>query len=225
MNMKTCDNGHIYDADLYPDGCPYCNPNRKVINYDSSVPIMQPVEFDGEDKKVAPLTSMHPHFNNDTGKTRPPIMKSNSQSAPRYISNQSMEAKTVAYSHNSGRGDHTPVTGWLVCIDGPSDIVGKSFEILDKVNTIGRTRENDITLQDDTITGVEHARIGYDSRNREFTLIPDRNSNTTYVNNHAVYTAIQLHAYDLIEFGDCKLIFLPLCGSHFGWDSGLSSES
>lgn len=102
--------------------------------------------------------------------------------------------------------------------------MGRSFEILDKVNTIGRNESNDIVLDDETITGVEHARLGYDSRNREFTLVPDRNSNTTYVNNHAAYTATLLHSFDLIEFGDCRLLFVPFCGPRFGWDVGLQAE-
>lgn len=222
MKMKTCENGHIYDEDLYPNGCPYCDPSRKVISYDRTMSVTSTGGSGGAEGLNR--TTMKPHPNGDRGKTVAPSRDPKPQEEQGTVAPDPHTSKTVVwgYGHHDGP---IPVTGWLVCVDGPANLKGRSFEIKSKVNTIGRSSSNDIQLDDPTITGIEHARLGYDARNREFTLIPERSSNTTYVNDHAVYTATLLNEFDLIEFGDCKMLFVPFCGPRFGWDTGLEAKA
>lgn len=236
MNMRTCPNGHIYDEDLYPDGCPYCDPSHKVISYErAAAPAPrgpQPQNLTAGSRGEAPeKTTMRPVSQSasravgDDGRTVAPARGSSSGAgatvAPRR-EDSGRGGKTVIVGHHKGV---TPVTGWLVCVEGPANLKGKSFEILDKVNTVGREWGNDIVLEDPTITAVEHARIGYDKKHREFALIPEKNSNTIYVNDQAVYSPTILATYDLIEFGGSKFLFVALCGPRFGWDSGLEPEA
>ena len=38
-----------------------------------------------------------------------------------------------------------------------------------------------------------------------------------YLNGEEVFSATPLQAYDLIDFGETKLLFVPLCGERFTW--------
>lgn len=216
MKTKTCPNGHIYDEDLYPDGCPYCNPDHKVIHYDE--PSVEPIADDATTMKPinrtpvgssgATVAPVH-QAGQDTGRTVKPN--------PRHGSDGSQG--TVVISHHDGGS--IPVTGWLVCIDGPSNLKGRSFEVRDKINTVGRDWSNDIRLDDPTVTAVDHARVAFDPKHREFALLPEKNTNMIYLNDHAIYSPTPLSAYDVIELGEGSYLFVPLCGPRFGWDTGL----
>ena len=58
-----------------------------------------------------------------------------------------------------------PVTGWLVCIEGPQ--YGKDYKIHAGKNFIGRADNMHIQiLGDNSISRINHAAIIYDSKNR-----------------------------------------------------------
>ena len=54
-------------------------------------------------------------------------------------------------------------------------------------------------------------------RNNRFNLIPGDGRNIIYLNGEEVFAPVPLKAYDLIDFGEAKLLFVPLCGEHFTW--------
>ena len=109
-----------------------------------------------------------------------------------------------------------PVVGWLVCISGPEK--GKDFRIYGKNNTVGRSEKMDICIKGDTtISRENHARLAYDEKHNAFHLIPAESTNTIYLNDEPVYVPAKLTARDIIEFGDCKLMFVPLCDDNFSW--------
>ena len=109
--------------------------------------------------------------------------------------------------------DVDPVVGWLVCIEGPSR--GKDFKIYGKNNTIGRSEKMDICIKgDQTISRENHARLAYDEKHNNFHLIPAESTNNIYI---SVYIPTMLSAYDCIEFGDTKLLFVPFCSDKFMW--------
>lgn len=110
-----------------------------------------------------------------------------------------------------------PVTGWLVCIEGPP--LGQDFKIYAEKNFIGRSDEMHIRiLGDNTISRRNHAVIVYDPKQRNFYLLPGDASGLAYHNNQAVYSPVELQGYDVIQLGRSKFIFLPLCGVHFEWE-------
>ena len=109
-----------------------------------------------------------------------------------------------------------PVVGWLACVEGPSR--GKSYTIRGGINSIGRGDRMDITITGDrTISMENHAKISYSDRNNRFNLLPGDGRNIVYLNGEEVFAATPLNAYDLIDFGETKLLFVPLCGEQFTW--------
>lgn len=111
-----------------------------------------------------------------------------------------------------------PVVGWLACVAGPSR--GKSYTIRGGINSIGRSDRMDITITGDMKLSAEnHAKVSYSERNNRFNLIPGEGRNIIYLNGEEVFAATVLKAYDLIDFGETKLLFVPLCGEHFTWEN------
>lgn len=126
------------------------------------------------------------------------------------------EEKTMPYL-----GETTgiePVTGWLVCIEGPQ--MGQDYRIMAEKNFIGRAEEMHIRIiGDNAISRRNHAVIVYDPKKRNFYLLPGDASGLAYHNNEAVYSPVELTAYDVIQLGRSKFIFVPLCGIHFEWNN------
>ena len=109
-----------------------------------------------------------------------------------------------------------PVVGWLACVEGPSR--GKSYTVRGGINAIGRGDRMDITITGDrTISMENHAKISYSDRNNRFNLLPGDGRNIVYLNGEEVFAATPLQAYDLIDFGETKLLFIPLCGERLTW--------
>ena len=109
-----------------------------------------------------------------------------------------------------------PVVGWLVCTEGPSR--GKSYTIRGGINSIGRSDRMDITITGDrTISAENHARLSYSDKNNRFNLLPGDGRNIVYLNGEEVFSPMPLKAYDQIDFGATKLLFIPLCGERFTW--------
>ena len=110
-----------------------------------------------------------------------------------------------------------PVVGWLACVAGPSR--GRSYTIRGGINSIGRSDRMDITITGDMKLSAEnHAKLSYSERNNRFNLIPGDGRNIIYLNGEEVFAATPLKAYDLIDFGETKRLFVPLCGEHFTWE-------
>ncbi|WP_166241077.1 FHA domain-containing protein [Paenibacillus turpanensis] len=111
-----------------------------------------------------------------------------------------------------------PVTGWLVCIEGPQ--LGQDYRISAEKNFIGRAEDMHIQIVgDNAISRRNHAVIVYDPKKRNFFLLPGDASGLAYHNNEAVYSPVELTPYDVIQLGRSKFIFIPLCGVHFEWEN------
>ena len=109
-----------------------------------------------------------------------------------------------------------PVVGWLACVEGPSR--GKSYTIRGGINSIGRGDRMDIVITGDLkISSENHAKISYSEKNNRFNLLPGEGRNIIYLNDEEVFSPMPLKAYDLIDFGETKLLFVPLCGERFTW--------
>ncbi len=116
-----------------------------------------------------------------------------------------------------------PVVGWLACIEGSQK--GSDYKIRREKNFIGRSEEMHIQiLGDNYISRRNHAIIIYDPKNRNFILKAGDASGLVYLNDEAVYSAEELNAYDVIQMGKSKFIFIPLCGIHFEWEDDNKKE-
>ena len=110
-----------------------------------------------------------------------------------------------------------PAVGFLVCVEGPHR--GDDFRLVAGRNFIGRAAAMDVALvDDDTVSRESHALVTYDVKHNSFTLSPGQSRGITYCNDEQVESARPLSAYDVIEVGKSRLIFLPLCGERFRWD-------
>ena len=110
-----------------------------------------------------------------------------------------------------------PAVGFIVCISGPHR--GMDFRLRGGRNFIGRAASMDISLSDDDAVSREnHALLSYDVKHNTFMLSPGQGRGITYCNDAQVETGVQITAYDTIEVGASKLLFLPLCGEQFHWE-------
>ena len=197
MAVQECGNGHLYDTDQYAS-CPYCQGSVNRINFGGAEV--------GKTVGIAPAA--------EVGATVAPASYTNRQ-------DRNDTGKTVGVFQK--KMNIEPVVGWLVCIEGPEK--GKDYKIYGRNNTVGRSEKMDICIKgDETISRENHARLAYDEKHNAFHLIPAESTNTIYLNDEPVYVPAKLADYDVIEFGDCKLVFTPFCNERFTWQTGLKRD-
>ena len=161
--------------------------------------------------KTAPLSGMSVTA---PQKTMPPRGYGNGGFGPSHPTTVAEGGKTVGMMQAKMGFD--PVVGWLACVAGPSK--GKSYTIRGGINSIGRGDRMDIVITGDLkISSENHAKISYSDKHTRFNLLPGEGRNIIYLNDEEVFSPMPLKAYDLIDFGETKLIFVPLCGDHFTW--------
>lgn len=110
-----------------------------------------------------------------------------------------------------------PVVGWLVCIQGAH--FGESFHIGAGMNSIGRSDTNRIVLdRDPSVSREKHALITYEPKHRKFYVKPGDSSGLTYLNDEYITETKLISERDIIELGNSKFIFVPLCCDSFTWE-------
>lgn len=197
MAQAKCENGHIFDSDIYGSVCPYCDHGETTIDFGST-------KADAGFVKSVAETSIQPE---EIGGTVAP---------GDYLEKEMEKRKTVGVFKKQSGLD--PVVGWLVCVVGGDK--GKDYRLEAKTNSIGRGEMMDVRIKgDDTITSDTHAKIDYDILNNNFYLIPANNKNTIYMNKAPVYAATMLNPYDTLRFGQTELLFVPFCCDKFQWPS------
>ena len=247
MAQIECGRGHLYDPEKNPT-CPYCNGGQKitVASAGRTAPIGRSVLSPSRTapvggtpvtaaQKTAPLSGVSVTAPQKTAplsgisvtapqKTMPP--RGYGVPAPEPVQTApppppgmgvsvAAAGKTVGMMQSQMGFD--PVVGWLACVAGPSR--GKSYTIRGGVNSIGRSERMDIVITGDLkISSENHAKISYSDKHNRFNLLPGEGRNIVYLNDEEVFTPMPLHAYDLIDFGETKLLFVPLCGEKFTWE-------
>lgn len=127
------------------------------------------------------------------------------------------ENKVIYQINESNKRDMKNYVGWIVCIDGYEK--GMEYRIKDGENLIGRGDEMDICIKgDNTISRNYHAKITYKNTEVKFYFEQGNNRDLIYINDKEVTDSTILKAYDIIEFANVKLMFIPLCGEMFKWN-------
>lgn len=111
-----------------------------------------------------------------------------------------------------------PVVGWLVVLEGPGK--GNHRPVYNGSNTIGRNSNQRIPLDfgDGSISGEQQAFLVYDSKKRQFQIVPNLGRpNLVHLNDSALLSNSELKARDKITMGQTTLLFVPLCGPDFDW--------
>ena len=111
-----------------------------------------------------------------------------------------------------------PVVGWFVCVEGAEK--GRDYRIRSGRNAIGRGPEMHIAIGGDPqISRDRHAVVVYDPRGNAFKIAPGDSAGLVYLNGVTVDVPTPLGAYDSVELGATRLVFVPLCSPHFRWDA------
>lgn len=111
--------------------------------------------------------------------------------------------------------DSNPVTGWLVSITGINR--GKSYQIYDGRNFVGRNASMDIIFDSEKMVSREnHFSIVFDKRNNTFYVLPG--NAPVSVNNKLVSSPCLISEDDVISFANNELVFIPYCKKGRNWN-------
>ena len=248
MAIQECENGHIYDNALH-ESCPYCEKIDRIDfgdSYDIGRTVAATGVNDSDIGKTVAATGA---VDSDIGKTVAATGAVDSDIGKTVAATGAVDSdieKTVASTVNTDIGvtvapasyrsepensdlgktvgvyhkktGFEAVVGWLVCIDGAQK--GKDYRIYGRINSIGRDERMDVCLRgDESVSRENHAKLAYDKRHNAFHIIPVDDEKSIYLNDEPVYVPTKLKARDVIEIGNYKLYFVPLCDEKFTWDS------
>ncbi len=230
MSMKRCGNGHYFDPAKH-ESCPYCGVQAADSSHTvpasavAGIPDLQkpaspvvPETPAAPAAPIPPIVESVPVAAEDTAEGFQTVAEKGVNlppppSPPKFTG--SNEGETVALIRRKTGID--PVTGWLVCIDGPER--GRDYRIRNEKNFIGRSERMDINISgDDSISRENHSMISYDPRKMTTKLHPGEGRGIIYLNGDELDVPTVLKAYDIIEMGQSKLIFIPFCGEKFQWE-------
>ncbi len=214
MNLKRCENGHFYDTDKF-QSCPHCaavgGDSRQTVpasqaNVETepvTVPIKTPPIAESQESQGFSLKAAVGQAMADSAVT------------------QEDDGKTVSlYQTKMGM---EPVTGWLVCIEGPA--FGESFQLKSGRNFIGRSPNMDVVLPgDSSISREKHAIILYEPKKREFIAQAGESRELFYLNDEVVLNPVRLKQYDILTIGNTRLMLFPCCGEKFSWEDYKKEE-
>lgn len=230
MATATCKNGHIYDNSLY-SSCPYCDNGQTVLDFSPTMGVAGAAFGADNGQTQAPLGYESPAGYQGTSEPGGrDVLDDDRTRPPRDYRKQKVtdDCKTEAVINKKVNAQAqpdltTPVVGWVICIEGPE--AGRDYRVYGKRNTVGRNDGMDISVKKDmAISGDTHAWLNYDYKHNTFRLAPGNSDNYTYVNDEPLDNAITLKPYDLIEMGESKFVFIPLCGPRFDWINGLKHK-
>lgn len=191
MAMKRCEIGHYYEADKNIS-CPFCG----VVD----------LHIDPTVAKVR------------TGAASQAQADPDAPTAARGQARHAVErdpGATVGVVRKKMGID--PVVGWLVCIDGPEK--GRDYRIRSERNFVGRDPKMDICIGgDDAISRDNHAVISFNPKKNTYLLMPGEGRGIIYLNEEEVAVPMELKAYDMMEIGQTRLLFVPFCGENFKWE-------
>ena len=203
-------------------------PNNGAINDILREPMQEPVKEpvqeparnniqqkqEEHDKKESPVES---DSTNERSMSLRDAIKTASASNEGKTMSYFSSANAASTAQKTERSSAEPVVGWLVCVGGYH--FGECFNIYAGKNSIGRSEENSIVVSGDNgVSRVKHALIVYEPKKRDFYLQPGDSSGLTYLNEDYIMESRKLAIHDMIELGESKFIFVPLCGEAFSWE-------
>lgn len=203
MNLLRCNAGHYFDGDTFAE-CPHCAGSGNSATIES---VTVASRMTAPDATMAPTASTgwgHVPRNQDPGVTVPLDRSA-------LVDN---DATIGVYARKDA--EVQPVTGWLVCIQGPSQ--GKDYRLIAGRNSVGRDSSNAVSISEDrSISRQKHAIVTYDPHSNSFFIQPGESSELCYINRKVVLDSMPLHADDVLTVGSTSLLFLPCCTDKFSW--------
>lgn len=116
-----------------------------------------------------------------------------------------------------------PTVGWLVCTEAPWQ--GRDFRLHAGCNYIGSDPLADISLPWDALLGPgEGGILCYDGQLKLYSFGPRGKGPPVGVNGKMVLDAVILSPRDYLTVGSTAMLFVPLCGPGFCWDTCETKE-
>ena len=187
--MKTCPNGHQYNAsEKY---CPHCPlPEQvKTNNSDNMKTVAENynINIDSNDKTVLDNSKVVMSQNGIDIKDKTVIASPD-------------ESKIQLEKIQSSRS--RKLIGWLVTFDiNPN---GKDFKLFEGKTTIGKSDKNDIVILDPSVSSA-HATILYRPLDKKLFIQDNLSTNGTFVNNNLIDDKQVLSDNDIITIGKINL--------------------
>ena len=206
MTLVKCPNGHYYDSSRFGNNCPHCGMSGAAsIGADqTTVPLNITDAPQPANAVTEPLTVSQPVVSQPANVTVP------------IVSDDDRTLPVTADMLDGMVEKPAPVVGWLVCTDGVNK--GTDYRLHQGRNFIGRSPEMDVCiLGDNTVSRSSHAIVVYDPRSNVYLAQPGSSKELFYVNDKLVLNPVELKTMDLLNIGDTKLMFVPLCGEQFHW--------
>ena len=206
MTLVKCPNGHYYDSSRFGNNCPHCGMSGAAsIGADqTTVPLNIPDAPQPANEVTEPLTASQPVVSQPANVTVP------------FVSDDDRTLPVTADMLDGMVEKPAPVVGWLVCTDGVNK--GTDYRLHQGRNFVGRSPEMDVCiLGDNTVSRSSHAIVVYDPRSNVYLAQPGSSKELFYVNDKLVLNPVELKTMDLLNIGDTKLMFVPLCGEQFHW--------
>ncbi|SRR5579871_2405292 len=198
---RRCNNGHFYNPAKF-SSCPHCG----VAGIDIGPTRPRPASRTMPAVPAEPQPSWQDQ----------PYVPENRPSPGAYSSDEPTQGWYPRQPSAEGEERVDPIVGWLVCIEGPDR--GRDFRIKAEKNFMGRSPSMDICIGGDPrISRDNHAVIAFDPRTVEFRLYAGDARGLVYLNGRMVDIPAVLNAYDIVELGNSKLLFVPFCGERFRW--------
>lgn len=226
MIKKICPNGHVYDQSIYGDTCPLC-PSASSVSSSAaptgladaapaappvpgqSTKVVSPGTMTGGMPQMSPMSAQQ----DPVGKTlvAPNIKAAQQQSAQQPAKRQ---GRTVIRHSSAAMGgavkpgeEDRKLVGFLVTYNRTP--MGRSYNIYEGRNMIGRDPSCDICVEDDNQMSGHHMSIRYLSGNNKFRFHDEMSSNGTYVNKELLDDG-ELQNYDIIRVGSTLFIFIAI---------------
>lgn len=199
MATKKCKNGHVYDASIYGENCPFCPQGETgtVVNDNMGNGFENPTMRNGFDGQ-----------NNATNPTRPttPLGEENGNDAQR-TRIRILGVENSFASDNGGKF----LVGLLVSY-GPQSPCGEVYKVYEGKTVIGRNRSCNISFPDDEFMSGEHLRIQYLQATGRFVAEDCMSTGGTFVNGQPFDSVdkIILKNGDIIVLGHTKFVFLSI---------------
>ena len=215
MQMRLCPNNHYFDKSL-SDVCPHCGCGTDIDKADKAGKTCTT----GKPGKLGKPEGEAGAYQASRGKNEPAGVASGRQNG----AGRRTDEDRNAMPKNSGPTKamiefeigFDPVVGWLVCVEGKNK--GRDYRIHAENNFIGRDPSMDIAINDDeAVSRLNHAIVSYDARDKSYYFAQGTGRSIVRVNGKAMLSIAKLEAYDLLEIGETKLVFVPLCGKDFDW--------
>lgn len=215
MAKKTCPNGHIYDPSIYGDQCPLC---PAAVSAPAGA---GPATHLGGAPAGAPGASgMHTHIAGAVPPAQGPAMPGqgvgdaagSTRFRPREAEPQAPGGGHTVIRHAGQPRAGMPapsrkLVGFLVTYN--RDPNGRSYNIYEGRNFIGRDQSCDICVPDDDQMSGRHMSILYRNVDDKFKFRDEQSSNGTFVNKELLDDG-ELQNYDIIRAGKTIFIFIAI---------------